>query len=614
LAWELEHCLYDFSITVLHHFSPGICHQNICLRAFALSGCNEKDSKQRKWAIWDLSRACRIAEPKSYLGAISAGGIAQFSTETLPPEMFVSLSSHELKRYLQYWKTWSSRSSITFDRSLIDPIVDVRTGDTFAVKCHFLASLSGKDDSSLPYDLIVADRATDIWALGVLIFLLCGERSLFHRDERSGRLAEYGPVCQWEAASAIYESISNPLVQDLLLKMLASRDERCKLTMTDILTHPFFTDTRKDSMKAKKICDHQRAESAAHKRVLYQRLHDTSEKLWLDEKSISVQLWDFDLLEKFHASPSEIVKLMMPRKSDFLIPCSFVLLPFDLRVTSDSVRLAKMEQIGEAFLHLSKACFFASKLKQLVTASESAAHERKLASLDVVQELRATMPDFDDVQMGLADLAAIYVESFRHDPVSISIKLVQKKIESVFALFEPGIYLYLVDEFAFTLCTKSPIGVSENKRDSVLYSGVLFMYLTLLYARGVFGNLDGFASLLHLSASASIPHSWTIASRGLSHSLDAKNFIAELSILQRAMSEMHPTRHHIGDDDLRNMQDFLVEADQRRELGGLRRVLAANTCLWTNAEGVKKIQDIAKSVTFYDALRRTRHVTGTENI
>jgi serine/threonine protein kinase len=580
-----------------------------------LNGCNEKDSKQRKWAIWDLSRASRVAEPPSYLGAISAEGIAQFSTETLPPEMFVSLSSHGLKRYLRYWEKWSSRSNITFDKRLIDPVFDIRTGDTFVVKCHCLASSSGSDDASLPYELIVADRATDIWALGALIFSFCAEHSLFHHDARSGRLAEYGPVCNWEAASIIYESVSDPLVQDLLLKVLANREERRKLNITDILSHPFFTDTKEPSIKARKISDHQGAESAAHKRVLYQKLHDTSEKQWLDEKSVSIQLWDFDLLEKFHASPSEIVKTMMPRRTDFLIPCSFVALPFDLRTTAGSVRLAKMEQIGEAFLHLSKACFFASMLKKLVTSGESSTHRRKLASSNVLQKLSSTMTDFDDVQRDLADLAAKYVESFRHDPVSVAIKLVQQRIESVLALFESGLYLYCVDEFAFTLCTmaSSPIGVAENKRDSIIYSGVLFMHLFLLYARGVFRNLDGFASLLYPSASGSIPHSWTEASRGLTHALDAQAFIVELSILQRAMSEMHSTRHHIGDDDLGNMHDFLVEADPRRELGGLRRVLAANTCLWTCSEGVEKIQDVANSVTFHDALRRTRqHVDGTE--
>ena len=176
---------------------------------------------------------------RQYVGGVTLQGFAQFKTETLPPEMFVKLNAFELKKYLFYWTSVESRFGVVINRKLIEPFVDVETGDAFVPRCHFIPLSIDESHEILPYKLLPASPSTDLWALGHLLFLLLSGHPLTAVFPRDGQLVSYKDICQWDPVPMVYEHISNPLAQDLLLKLLGSQDSRSLMTVKTVLGHPF---------------------------------------------------------------------------------------------------------------------------------------------------------------------------------------------------------------------------------------------------------------------------------------------------------------------------------------------------------------------------------------
>ena len=605
-----------------------VIHGNVAMENILLSATKEGESCH--WSLADFSCGARLRnKAPDYLGKIGSQGYPLFSTGTLPPEMFVQLSAVELKAYNNYWKAVEREFGITVDKSAIEPTIDSKTGKAYVVRCFFdrpKDSVPSSEECSLPplpYELVGACESVDIWAFGRLIFTLCSGHQLLPTSIRSGQLMNYVTICNWDAEAAaeiVFEHVRDHLAQDLILRLLSPYSERQAMSLQSILEHPFFMDPEKSLALSQSIVEQRKNDAASHKRRLQSRFEEESEKAWLESKTISIHCWDFEILERIHCSPTEIMKTMMDRKMNISIPCSMILLPYKLGQNRSSVLNWKAEHLGTNLIGLSKACYFASRVQLTVNTSDQSWH--KWASSEILAALDLSSADFGDLQKDMSDLAAKHVESFRNDPMKIAIMLVQQRIDRLFSTFEgEKIFLYFIDERTCSPILDdqnfSPIEVSQVRQDEMLQRGILFMHLSCLYARGVSKSLAGLIGLLCEVANPLVPETWTVAAEGLNHDLDVVTIANELQILRDALSGKNSvsdsfSNKHLASDFLSFMREFFLEVDPKRNLADMRRVEASGACLWTTADGARELKQSTELFTFKDALRTKMGVKENE--
>lgn len=577
---------------------------------------------QNEWSILSMQMASSLSDESLFLGGITSQGHPQFKTDTLPPEMFTKLSPAQLKAYNNYWSAVQEVFQVKINRAILQPMIDLNSGSSYVVKCHFVPLTDGKVVLSenqavsippLPYDLVPVNKSADLWALGQMIFLVSTGRTLFHSDVRNGSLLEYASACHWNPNPVIYEHVLDPMAQDILLKLLSPRPERESIKMDQVLTHPFFVEKSASlSSRVKQITEKRRVECAAYKREQQRKLHEAFERDWLEKKTTTMTCWDFEVLEKIYLSPSEILRRMTTRKERFPLPCNFILLPYKLspHTPVSAAQRVQAESIGERLLQLSKACCFISVMKQATSHQDETASHR-WSSSEMLRVLDLSSDDFADVQSEMADLAAKHVEAFRNDPMSVGLKLVQARIQNFFTCFDDQpIYMYLVDEFLCqpVFADMLPICVPDEWRESILRNGLLSTHLCALHARGVSGGIDGLANLIFNDSNHIIPPGWTEASGSLNHKLDEVSFVQELRLLQEALTDMFSTRHRLGDDDINVIHDFLTEVDPNLNLAGVQRVVVSGAWLWTSIEGAKTLEELSHTFSFHDALARSRRL------
>jgi hypothetical protein len=253
-------------------------------------------------------------------------------------------------------------------------------------------------------------------------------------------------------------------------------------------------------------------------------------------------------------------------------------------------------------------------MKEAIDSSnESKAH--MWSSTEVLRVLDLSSDEFGDVQSEMVELAARHVEAFRDNPVAIATKLVQQSVRRILSCFDDNkVFLYIVDEFNGVPVVRGygdgifPIQVSEEYREEILQRGILLMHLCCMYARGVEQGISGLVRLIFEAADPHVPPSWIQASKGLKHNLDEVAIVNELRTLQDALSEMFSTRHHIYDDDLAAIRDYLSEVDPTRSVANMRRVTSGGACLWTTVNGAEDMESAAQSFTFRDALKQRSEV------
>jgi serine/threonine protein kinase len=582
----------------------GICHGNICMRNIVSLDSNARDALY--WGFLNLSCASFTNKASNqFLGGIDAHGFAQFETETLPPEMFMEVSANELKQYLAYWATVEKRFNVTIDKSIINPRFDIESGSTYIVKCHFVPLTSTDNNIPLPYDIVPASNSTDFWALGQLLFVLHTGRNLFHVSARDGRLYDYKGICNWDGRSLIYEYVEDELFQDVLLRCLSTIEARVRLTVTDLLHHPFFT----GECLTKKVREARQLESAVHKRDLMKKLHDNSQLKWLKEHSVSIHCWHFDILKRFHYSPTEIVRKMMHRKSDVLVPCSSLLLPYDpFDISLSSHNHDTAEQFGIELLELDMICHFCVALKRAITLADSG-NKNGWSLAELEEKIDFPLASFSKIQSSMSELASRHVEEFRRNPLAVAIKLITQQIENVYGCFEGrDMYFYLIDEYSLVPVPISTtrVHVADNRQRDLFLSVLPLTHLCLLYAMGVKDGLSGLLSLLCPNiSSCDIPSSWKVSEAAINRSLSIDSLRDVVEILLESQTQSHSTQLCIS-DNLSVIHDYLVEMDLHRDVGGLQRVVVANTCLWTNQDGVSSLEDLARSYTLSDALRNAQ--------
>ena len=600
--------------------SRNIMHGNLSMQNIVQEHITGGSSLGR-WKLCNFSFGSHYVPGKQpqLLGRISLDGRPLFATATLPPEMFVQLSEMELQAYERYWMIVEKKFFVNVDRSAIDPIVDPNTGDTFVPRCHFTPPPDSTEQLPvLPYNLVVASSSTDYWAFGLLIIEVCTGRPLFALEPRNGRLLEFRRHAKWDnkvAASLIYSTVKDPVQQDLLLLLLSPISKRAGLTMQKVLSHPFFS-SHQSSSTVKNMIETRRRDTVAHKRLLQKRLHETSENGWLSERTTRLDCWDFAVLTKFQESPASIVGEMKNRMDDTLsFPISIIALPYQLDLNEKSQRVPdnreKAIAHGTSLLHLLKTCLFASELGEVIESSQVSApggKNRKVSISKLLSRLTLPKEHFSEAMYKFSELVSHHVESFRDDPRFVIKKIVIGALENYFEVFDEGdAWLYLVDEFNYLPLIGGFWALDSVHREELLRRSVLSTVLTCLCAwRSDRQQIVGFTKLLSEASHVEIPRQWSDASRGLSNTeFDSDQIIAEISVLQDALSDMTQNRHSLGDDDWAYLRDYISTLDPKRRLGDLYRVMvSSNIGLWTTRRQSQRLESQCKKFSILDALKR----------
>ena len=536
-------------------------------------------------------------ENDSFLGSVDENGFARFHVDTLPPEMFATLSPSELKLYTSYWKTIRrDYDNVHVDDRILSPIIDLDTGEVRVVKSHFVPQTKKEDvDLVPPYDLQRPSHVNDLWAFGQLLYTVLTGREMLNHNDRLGYIEDFSGAYR-HARAAVYEYVDDPLAKDILLLCLGPSTTRKELTIKKVLDHPFFAGNEKRPEVAVKVSERRMNETAAHSRMMYQKLKDMHGKQLQENSTVKIQCWDISLLERFCFSPTQIF-LNSPSsetKSDLLFPYSLVLLPHEDSETSP-VSLESAEQIGLRLLELSKACFFTSVMEQATSGEPTKRHV--WPTVETMRVLDFSSEDFSDIQAGLGEFASTHVEVFRDSPASIAAMVVEKRIRNLLKCYEDRtIFVYHVDELTNELLSDSPITVPTEWRDRILRCCLPSMLLTSLYARGWGKHVSGLAQLLLPPGFRQVPDSWNKVAGGLNHELDDGAFRNELAVLKNASEAVFA-----GTDTsfLSTISDFWELFDpSNKRLDGLRRVEAnGGAVLWTKHQDILEVNRTTPSST-----------------
>ncbi len=606
------------ALRMLHE--KGVVHGNISMRQINMVPFDD-ETAHRSWLVSEFSTATRSQNETAFMGTISQNGSAQFKTGLLPPEMFVKLTAAEARIYQTYWDMVERIYKVQVDKKVVEPFVNMQTGATYVLRCHFVPDNDHHIDVALPelpYQLVPARESTDVWCFGLILFTLCsGGRPLFPSNLKTGHLLDYESIVGWnhdKASAQIYEHIHDSIAQDLLLHLLAPFDDRVELSMEIVLNHPFFNRGADASSLLGKMIDKRQNESAAYDRKRQKVVSEKTEDNWLDSRTTVVTSWNFDLLRKFNFASTEIVsKIVGPRAGALSMPCNFILLPYKLSSKNKKAKLApttkkdveRAERMGVLLLSLGKACFFGCKAKQVVEK----AGQKHWTATSLLEELDFPDGDFQVLKEDFIKIAAAQVEAFRTNPVSAILKLIERRVAEIRKFFKDAekAFLYLVDEYAGVPLVGSahapyPLEVAQSIIDKFLVRALPFMHISAVYARGVSGGVSGLVRLIFEAAYPHVPPSWTVAACGMVHDLDEQQFLQEISLLREALGLLYSTKENYLMDDLRFVRESCLKIDTRGSFADMQRVVCAGMSLWTTMEGAAELQESCKVFGFNDAL------------
>jgi serine/threonine protein kinase len=606
------------ALKTLHE--KGVVHGNLSMRNVTVVPVGD-DASKRSWVVSDFSTATKSQNGTAFMGAISHNGSAQFKTGLLPPEMFVKLTAAEARIYQTYWEMVERVYRVNVDNKVVEPFVNLQTGATYVLRCHFTLTENQSVDVALPelpYQLVAARESTDIWCFGLLLFTLCsGGHPLFPSNLKTGHLLNYESIVGWsheQAAAQIYEHVEDPIAQDLLLKMLAPFEDRAELSMETVLNHPLFNNSAGATKLIGKLIDKRLHESAAYDRKRQKVVSEKSDDNWLESRTTSVTCWNFDLLRKFNFGSTEVLsKIFGQRTAALSMPCNFILLPYKLSAKNKKAKLApttkkdveRAERMGVLLLSLGKTCTFACQISAVVEGTE----RKQWTASALLDELVLSDEDFGTVKETFLKTAASQVEEFRSNPVSAALKLIERQIAEIRKFFKEAgtAFLYLVDEYAGIPLVGSsyspyPLEVSESIIDKFLVRALPFMNISVLYARGVAGGVSGLVRLIFEAAYPHVPPSWASAASGLEHKLDESLFLNEISILRRALALVYSSKTSFLEDDLRFVRDSCLKIDTRGTFGDMHRVVSSGYTLWTTKQGAAEIQEACTGFGIKEAL------------
>ena len=241
---QAKRSLRDLAKLLYGLHSNGLIHGSVSMRNILTF--SEPSDQGRKLALklTGLTSLTPANDICAKLGAINPNGRCLFDSSVLPPEMFMKVDPFQLAFYNQYWKSVMEIDGVQIQEDLIRPRVDPVTHETYVIKCF--CNLDDETQKTLPppYQFEDFNKDIDIWAFGLVLFsVLSNGEVAFQPNFRTGRMSAYEVIANWNRDSAetlISQYVSDVAAQDLLIYILTSKDERTRIDMHTILSHPFF--------------------------------------------------------------------------------------------------------------------------------------------------------------------------------------------------------------------------------------------------------------------------------------------------------------------------------------------------------------------------------------
>lgn len=470
---------------------------------------------------------------------------SKFSSSILPPEMFCELVSEEEERKVElYW------SSICTDAAMIDLRRKVEPkkswSGVFCVKAFY--SGAGPSLEDLPYKLVRATPQLDIWSFGVMLYMLCA-REFPLSVSRDGDLV--GPldmktVATWEQDDiqllVCQKFKSDPVLADLLLKLLHPDPGKRLQSVGKVLLHPYFMlpkDRQGDGDLIKEMNDRTKRIEEDGKKNL---------QLSLEIKKITTEVNQISIKTLSQIRRTERVLLRGQfEAADVTVPSSFVIVNTRLQPSNPSK-------------------------SSVPNTSSTSAPLRFLEKLSKVGMAISGGPD--------------------------SLTDAMKEL-----LIDEEFYLYLLDERTMmpVVVEEDKIYPIKITTPAEFVPKMLPLMKVGLKAAALLNGASGVARILGYPLPC-VPAKYMEMAKKAVGKLDNKSSVAEFDIMQSCLDsepqEMSGNGERANESargaPLRELARFLREHDPERTYSGLRRVATPlGDCCWTTDEGVAAIRGSA---------------------
>ncbi|ETW01979.1 serine/threonine protein kinase [Aphanomyces invadans] len=243
----------------------------------------------------DLDAAVRIGHPVGM----------KFSSGNLPPEMFYVLrNADEADQVAQYWRGVDA-----------DEWRKVKPRENVVVK-SFRPEFESQD-GALPYDLVDAAEALDVWALGCMMYQMWSGVELnptdVNQDVVSDRMLAAASWTDELLSQRLRANIADPIALDLASRLLIV-DPNARWNLDRVLSHAYFSGEVATSALVNQIV------------LLEQSQHDLNQTFveltaTLQETTIAANVRD-----RVREAQESIVRAVFD-VSGVSVPTSFVLLP-----------------------------------------------------------------------------------------------------------------------------------------------------------------------------------------------------------------------------------------------------------------------------------------------
>ena len=507
--------------------------------------------------------------------------------------------------------------------------------DGYGTRGSSITSRGDRDETTLPYDLVVPSESIDVWGFGVLLYALCSGGTLFHvgfgGDLRGSQ--DYSELHGWSRQTAqriLRDKIEDPLAQDLLSRILLPTGHRID-SMSSVLKHPFFGPS--SNLEAQHILEkHEEQQLSIEETVVVKRMTTATRR-------------------KIERAMERQCKILFD-EDKIVVPTCLVVLPYvlneanGLRVGSDDSE-AKAAELGTYLLGINQVTATASfclMLKQVIGTGKngfrqwirprvkrSRSQSSKTVCAEILKELGCGQ-EYMAMCMSLLDRGESFGDEYMDDPMKHARVRIGRLTDKILQLYRDGQYLYLIDEMngvpvvspeetdddgddeGLTSNHESvyPIEIDESK-PSLRNLLLPFMNLAVMKLTASDG-LRGMAKLLGLAPSFRIPGGWEATKVGFVHNPDKPSTIAEFAVLHQVMRFQERTLQaqagtltsgqstgenmpldNVFDSarDLALLEDFFRDHDPVRTFSGLHRVSDGrenSPAIWTTEEEVNRIE------------------------
>lgn len=615
---EAKLCAYKMGLVLDELHQCGLVHGSFSPKNILAFFEGEKGEEHLK--LGGLSAVTPMDQDIYKQGAISAGGKCLFDYTALTPEMFMKVNTTQLQKYNIYWQLVREIEGVTISEEVIKPRFDPITSETYVLKCYCNHEKAMALNNSLPYDLASFDRTVDVWAFGVLLFtLLSGGESLFQPNQRTGRVTSMELLAKWDAnvaESIVSQYIPDLAAQDLLLHILVPKEDREKLSMKTILSHPFFSDEIHEEIvmmleKAKE--ERNTILKLKRKETESKNEFDNIEPLHVGRLTMKNQL-------RMTNSAHQAIKECFDKSGIFTntAPYTYMLLPYELAPNAEGRLFPKsnMEmdialRLGRQLLDLCKVVGFAACYSETLS-TKSKSFQKFLSNLFLVddadlaeigQELLATFhldrKDYNEVATKFAIIVKDIVnndpDTFITNPMKPVVDLLSHFITNILNTFSvTGLaHMYLVDEFSSSIAwdpaieSPFPHVFKEHVSDLVLKS---LPYMHACVSSGLCAE-DGPEGLIKILADGlypeEVPESWDSVFAGIPTIPIKRRMVAEAKMLHQVCHQMIRKDSPIalnGESEPQFLSSLYSHIDKGKTYAGLRPITDDTGTMWVSVE------------------------------